>query len=97
MTVPAGPASDCSRSYRSSMIVGGQECSVPAVAGDRSWDLPVGRPCVAARPSAADPAPREPHCNDEFDGIDVFPFASTKLSLLAVAPPAGRTGREAAG
>ena len=24
--------------------------------------------------------------NDEFDGIDVFPFASTELSLLAVAP-----------
>jgi hypothetical protein len=24
--------------------------------------------------------------SDEFDGIDVFPFASTELSLLAVAP-----------
>jgi len=28
----------------------------------------------------------ERYRNDEFDGIDVFPFASTELSLLAVAP-----------
>jgi Phytanoyl-CoA dioxygenase (PhyH) len=34
---------------------------------------------------ATDPR-HERYRNDEFDGIDVFPFASTELSLLAVAP-----------
>ena len=34
--------------------------------------------------------------NDEFDGIDVFPFVSTELSLLAVSSPAGRARGECA-
>jgi hypothetical protein len=42
-------------------------------------------PTAAGFHDATDP--RHERCrNDEFEGIDVFPFASIELSLLAVAP-----------
>jgi hypothetical protein len=48
-------------------------------------ELGIVFPTAVGFHDATDPR-HERYRNDEFDGIDVFPFASTELSLLAVAP-----------
>ena len=48
-------------------------------------ELGIVFPTASGFHDATDPRHKR-YRNDEFDGIDVFPFASTELSLLSVAP-----------
>jgi hypothetical protein len=68
-----------SRRYLIILIIGSH------VAGPIASELGMVFPTAGGFHDSTDPR-HERYRNDEFDGIDVFPFASTELSLLAVAP-----------